>query len=61
MPKLKTLEDLRRIREKTRKTIRSYRVRVLVCGGTGCTAGGSKDILDSLQEEVARRHLEDVK
>jgi len=61
MPKLETLEDLRRVREEARKTLRSYRTRVLVCRGTGCTAGGSKTILDTLREEVARRHLEDVK
>ena len=61
MPKLETLEDLRRVREEARKTLRSYRTRVLVCRGTGCTAGGSESILDTLREEVARRHLEDVK
>jgi NADH:ubiquinone oxidoreductase subunit F (NADH-binding)/(2Fe-2S) ferredoxin len=35
-----------------------YRSQVLVCGGTGCTSSGSKDILASLKTEVAKRGLE---
>jgi len=35
-----------------------YRSQVLVCGGTGCTSSGSKDILASLKTEVEKRGLE---
>ena len=58
MPKLKTSEDLKRVREEARKTMQFYRAHVMVCRGTGCTAGGSESILEALQEEVRRHHLE---
>ena len=58
MPKLKTLDDLRRIQEKIRESVRPYRARVLVCRGTSCTSGGSQSILDAFREEVKGRHLE---
>jgi len=35
-----------------------YRSQVLVCGGTGCTSSGSKDILACLKTEVEKRGLE---
>ncbi len=34
-----------------------YRANVLVCGGTGCQASGSKETLAALQAEVGRRGL----
>ena len=36
-----------------------YRAHVMVCRGTGCTAGGSESILEALKEEVKKRHLEE--
>ncbi len=36
-----------------------YRAHVLVCRGTGCTAGGSVEILEAFRKELADKHLED--
>ncbi|MHB1414922.1 MAG: FAD-dependent oxidoreductase [Chloroflexota bacterium] len=36
-----------------------YRAHVLVCGGTGCTASDSKDVLAALVQEVGRNGLAD--
>ena len=35
-----------------------YRSQVLVCGGTGCTSSGSKDILATLKSELEKKGLE---
>jgi NADP-reducing hydrogenase subunit HndC len=34
-----------------------YRANVLVCGGTGCTASESLDVIQALNKEIARRGL----
>jgi NADH-quinone oxidoreductase subunit F len=34
-----------------------YRANVLVCGGTGCQASGSTEMVDSLKQEIERRNL----
>ena len=38
---------------------RSYRANVLVCGGTGCVASGSQDVMSALSKELKDRGLED--
>jgi NADP-reducing hydrogenase subunit HndC len=35
-----------------------YRSQVLICGGTGCTSGGSAKIVEVLKSEIAKNNLE---
>jgi len=35
----------------------NYRVSIMLCGGTGCTAAGSLKIKQALEEEITRRDL----
>ena len=35
------------------------RSQVLVCGGTGCTASGSKAVMEAFESEIAKFHLEE--
>ncbi|NLD97818.1 MAG: NADH-quinone oxidoreductase subunit NuoF [Synergistaceae bacterium] len=35
-----------------------FRSHVLICGGTGCTSGGSSKVVASFQQELARRKLD---
>jgi (2Fe-2S) ferredoxin len=35
-----------------------YRSHLLLCGGTGCHAAGSRDIKDELEKELASRGLD---
>ncbi|MFI3313545.1 MAG: NADH-quinone oxidoreductase subunit NuoF [Eubacteriales bacterium] len=35
-----------------------YRTHVLVCGGTGCTSGGSQQIIETLESEILAKGLE---
>lgn len=48
--KIKTREDLNAIREATRKKIENSSVRILICAGTGCLAGGSAKIHEKLKK-----------
>lgn len=36
-----------------------YRSQVLVCGGTGCTSSGSRDILAALKKEIKKNGIEE--
>ncbi len=36
-----------------------YRTHVMICGGTGCTASGSKKIQEALAEELKKKGLQD--
>lgn len=54
---MKSLEELREIKEKANKKTSRYRVHV--CGGTGCTSSGSPKIIERLQAEIKANGLED--
>jgi len=70
-----TIEELRKIKEENREVVlvrklvkekaeemaqhTKYRKQVLVCGGTGCTSSGSKNILKTLDEELKANGIED--
>jgi len=36
-----------------------YRSHILVCGGTGCTSGGSDKIYDAFLKEIEAQNLKD--
>ena len=36
-----------------------YRMQIMICAGTGCIASGSMDVMDALQKELEKRHLQD--
>lgn len=71
-----TFEKLKEIKEKNRDLVMvrrlvaeegaklaentKYRKQVLVCGGTGCTASGSKSVIEALNEELEKQKLDDV-
>ncbi len=53
---MKSLEELREIREKVKKNVCPRRVHV--CGGTGCTSSGSPRIIERLEQEIKANGLE---
>jgi (2Fe-2S) ferredoxin len=61
---MKTLDDLRKIREKAQQDMKlretSYRVKIVVGMGTSGIAMGAREVMQAMMEEVARRHLSDV-
>ena len=71
-----TIEQLNKIREEKRELLMvrklvkeegeklaantGYRKQVLICGGTGCTSSGSKEIISALEGELEKKGLNDV-
>lgn len=59
MDKLKSIEDLKNLREILRKNPEKERVSVVICGGTGCETFGGHDIYDTFKEIIKEKDLED--
>lgn len=61
---MKTLDDLRKIREKAQQEMKlretSYRVKVVVGMGTSGIAMGARDVMKAILGEVASRNLGEV-
>ncbi|HOO72916.1 MAG TPA: NADH-quinone oxidoreductase subunit NuoF [Spirochaetota bacterium] len=57
--KIRTLEDLVIIKDKVDKVKSRFRLRVMLCGGTGCHASGSLKVKDVLKAEVQSQGLAD--
>lgn len=53
MAKIMNQEQLNQIRESAKAEIANSKCRILICGGTGCLAGGSGKIFDRMCELVA--------
>ena len=49
MTKLMSRQDLQNLRNVCQKALALETRKILVCGGTGCVAGGSLDIYDKLK------------
>ncbi len=61
---MKTLEELRKIREKAKEKMKSRsegkRFKVVVGMGTSGIAMGAREVMKAFIEEIAKRNLEDV-
>jgi len=51
--------DLERIGEATKQRLGSYRLRLMLCAGTGCVSSKSFDVQKALQTELERHNLQD--
>ena len=61
MPRLKTLEDLKRVREEARKAMRSREAaatKIIVGMGTCGIAAGAREVLRAILKELAKRGIE---
>ena len=58
MVKLNSREDLIKFREQCAKALASETKKILICGGTGCVAGGALDIRDRLKTLMAEAGIE---
>jgi (2Fe-2S) ferredoxin len=61
---MKTLEELRKIREQAQQNMKlrasNTRIKVVVGMGTSGIAMGARDVMKAIMEEVANRNLVDV-
>jgi NADH-quinone oxidoreductase subunit F len=57
--RIASLETLHKIKHKVLESQRQYRLRLMLCGGTGCRASGTHSFKAALAEEIAHRGLGD--
>ena len=61
---MKTLEELRKIREKAKEQMKmrnsDYRVKIVVGMGTSGIATGAREVMKTILDEISNRHLTDV-
>ena len=61
---MKTLEELRKIREKAQQDMKlrnsDYRYKIVVGMGTSGIAMGARDVMKSIIDEIAQRGIKDV-
>ncbi|MCQ2515379.1 MAG: NADH-quinone oxidoreductase subunit NuoF [Saccharofermentans sp.] len=58
MDKLTSREELIALRERSSNSLRLEKTKILVCGGTGCVAGGSLQIRDKIRELLEAKGIE---
>jgi NADH:ubiquinone oxidoreductase subunit F (NADH-binding)/(2Fe-2S) ferredoxin/NAD-dependent dihydropyrimidine dehydrogenase PreA subunit len=58
MPKLSTREDLEVMRKRLFRTRQKAGTTIIICGGTGCTASRSKDVVDAINKELLLQGME---
>jgi NADH-quinone oxidoreductase subunit F len=57
--RITSLEALQEIKHKVLEIQRQYRLRLMLCGGTGCRASGTHSFKAALSEEIRHRGLND--
>jgi len=60
MEKLVSVEQLESLRERIRASQNPDRLRIIVCGGTGCRAAGSAAFAEALADALAEKKLDDT-
>jgi len=56
--RINTREDLTLMQQKYKQSLDSQYKKILICGGTGCVAGGALDIYNRLEELMKEKGLE---
>ena len=57
IPKIANREDLIARRDFFKKALNAQKKQILICGGTGCVAGGSLKIYERMQELMEERGI----
>jgi NADH-quinone oxidoreductase subunit F len=58
MTEINTVGDLDTLREKIQNYRKSFQATLTMCGGTGCQASRSRDLIDTVKDELAKQGLE---
>jgi NADH:ubiquinone oxidoreductase subunit F (NADH-binding)/(2Fe-2S) ferredoxin/Pyruvate/2-oxoacid:ferredoxin oxidoreductase delta subunit len=57
MSRLNSSRELEHLRENLRESRRALKTTVMICGGTGCQASRSGDVIDAFRSELSRQDL----
>lgn len=58
MPRLNSYRELEHLRENLREHRKNITTTIMICGGTGCKASSSQDVIDALRNELAEQELD---
>jgi len=59
MSRLNSFRELEHLRQQFREQRQSIATTVMVCGGTGCRASQSQEVIDAVRDELSRQGLDD--
>ena len=59
MPRLNSVRELEHLREHLKEDRKSTTSSVMICGGTGCRASRSVEVVNAIKEQLSRHGLED--
>ena len=57
--KLKHIDDLKQKREKLKKSSEDRKIKIMVCTGSGCAAGGAFKLLEIFENEIQKNGLQE--
>jgi NADH:ubiquinone oxidoreductase subunit F (NADH-binding)/(2Fe-2S) ferredoxin/Pyruvate/2-oxoacid:ferredoxin oxidoreductase delta subunit len=57
MPRLNSFREMEHLRERLKEQRKSITKTVMICGGTGCQASRSRDVIDALRSELEKQKL----
>lgn len=58
MAKIRTISDLEGLREKLQNKRKKFQTTLIMCGGTGCQTTRAQALIDSVNDELKKQHLE---
>ncbi|MFC1891439.1 NAD(P)H-dependent oxidoreductase subunit E, partial [Thermodesulfobacteriota bacterium] len=57
MTKINTITDLKNLRKKLQNYRKGFQTALIICGGTGCQASRSRDLVEALKNELTKHKL----
>ena len=57
MPEINSISDLEALREKLQDYRKNFKSSIILCGGTGCRASGSRLLIDAVRDELVKQGL----
>lgn len=58
--RLNSFRELEHLREQIRESRNKITFTIMVCGGTGCRASHSQEVIDAVKKELSRQNLDDT-
>ena len=57
-PRVKSVKDLTELCKRLRSSAKNFKSKLTICGGTGCHASRSQDVIDAVKKELKKQKLE---
>ncbi len=60
MNKINSLDDLKALQKKILDKQKEFSSTITICGGTGCRASRSKDVIEAVKKEIADQGMQEI-